>query len=172
MSSAVLCGLSAGCVRYDAVGRGARPELTKAELAGLLSGLSQQAVNFALAVFCDDVSSFQLCQFHGVRVAVEFSRRYDWRCRSQEVVVALGVLAAIEFVRPDCCLSCHSLSMVEGKVCSCGRRRGRIREVDRYQFVGVSARSWRGVWRDRYGYLVDYFQVIAGQVDDCVARSR
>lgn len=163
--SAVLAVLTPSTMNYEAVGRGGVPELTRAEMAALLGGLSRPAMLYAMAKYCDDVDAFRDLQIHCVQKAAGFAVEHGWRTqKGRPRIISLGVLAAIESVNPYLCFACNSLGMVGNKRCSCGNQRTRISHADRAEYVDVCREHWRKVWCDRYERLFNYCQVLDGQV--------
>lgn len=169
--SAILSVLCASTVGYDA-GRGGEAELTRTEFASLLCGLSDEAVNFALAKYCDDMEAFRLSQFHCMMRAAEFANVYGWKAkRGKPVIMSLGGLAVIESINERLCFACNSPLLIGKKRCSCDNVRSRLLHVDRCDYVGVSESKWRLTWRNRYEYLFSYCQGLDVEVGYAVSRN-
>jgi len=173
MSAAILAVLTPGTMNYAATSRGGVPELTRAEMAGILSGLSAAAMNFALAKYCDDGVAFRLMQFHCIQVASGYAVKHGWKAnRGRPCIVSMGCLAVIESINPRLCFACHSPGMAGGdKVCSCHKPRKDIKHVDRARYVDISIRQWQLVWSDRYEYLFDYCRMLDSQVGDMLRKN-
>jgi len=163
--SAALAVLTPSTMNYDAVGRGGSPELTRAEMSGMLTGLSPVAMNYALAKYCDDADAFRMLQIQCIQVAVGYAVKGDWKVnKGKPCIISLGVLSAIESVNPLLCFACNSVGMAGEKVCSCAKRRKGISHADRYRYVDLCQNSWVNLWRDRYEMLFGYCESLDSQV--------
>ena len=165
MSAVLLAGLTPSTMNFSGIGKGAVPELSRAEMAGYLRGLSIPATNYALAKYCCDNDAFKLLQFHCAIVATKYASEKGWKAnKGKPCIISLGVLACIESVNPHMCFLHNSLDMVGDKVCTCDKHRKSIKHVDRARYVDVCIRQWQMVWRDRYEYLFNYCQSLESEL--------
>lgn len=172
MSVASLSVLTPGTMNFGISGRGGKPELTRAEMAALLSGLSAVATHYALAKYCADSAALRLLQLHCIQVAAGYAANYGWKAnKGKPCIVSLGVLAAIESVDSRMCFSCNSVSMAGDKVCSCVKPRSGVSVVDRARYVDISREQWRTVWAFRYEYLFDYCQMLDSQISHAIRNN-
>jgi hypothetical protein len=169
MASVEIIGLlCAGSVRYHpARGRSAGEALSRAELAGLLSGLTGPQMHLAMARYAGDESSERKLIAH-VRVwAAGIAIREDWKIvRGRPLVCNMAALAVLEVVRPNRCRRCQGRgSLISRICCSCGgsgyyRLSGR-RIADA---IGVDHANYIRSWCGRYERAVRYVQGIDSQV--------
>jgi len=162
----ILARLAAGTINYDNTGcGGGKPVFSTTEVAGLLSGLNQVAVNFALAKYCDDGRAFQQLQFEMMEMASERAISRAWKTsKGKPIIMSLGALAVIESINPRLCFSCNSPLILGAKDCSCGKRRTGICHADRYRYMELCKHSWDTLWRDRYEFFFDYCQMLDAEV--------
>ena len=114
---ALLC---AGCCKYHAP-LGSNPEagkLSRVEVAGLLHGLSAEAVNLALAKYCADEDAERML-IAQVRVwAAGLAVKEQWPIvRGRPTVANMAALAVMEVVRPNRCGTCKGTCYKGARVC-------------------------------------------------------
>jgi predicted Zn-ribbon and HTH transcriptional regulator len=157
----VIALLCAGSVRYhEPLGKGGYGgQLTRAEVAGLLAGLSSEAVNFALAKYAGDLAA-ERAFIAQLRVwAAGLANAEAWQVvRGRPTVCNLCALAAFEVVRPNRCPRCQGRGMDKAKVC--GVCNGSTFKPLSGRFIadaiGVSETDFRRVWRGRYERVFRY----------------
>ena len=161
--------LCAGSTRYHESGSVSLSvdKLTRIELAGLLSGLSDQAVNLALAKYALDEDSERLLIAHLRVYAAGVAVREHWQTvRGRPTIVNMAAMAAFEVVRPNRCTKCYGRGVVVMRSCCCCHGTG---------FKAVSGRkvaealcvdecNYRRLWRARYEIIVSYVQGLDADV--------
>jgi len=174
MASIEVIGLlCAGTTRYHEPGCSSRAsgnDLTRAELAGLLAGLSTAQMALALAKYGDDVDSERALIAH-VRVwAAGVAVRNGWQVvKGRPTITNMAALAVFDVVRPNRCSHCHGTEMVGHRVCRVCSGTGykplsgrRIAEA-----IGVDECNYRRTWKARYESIMAYVQSI--DFDICMA---
>jgi hypothetical protein len=148
--------LCAGSVKYHELsggGGGAAGVLSRAELAGLLSGLSSEAMNFALAKYAGDLEA-ERSFISQLRVwAVGVANQEGWQIvRGRPTVVNMCALAAFEVVRPNRCQRCHGRGVDVSKPCVVCNGSTFRPLSGRFiaDAVGVSETDFRRLWKGRY----------------------
>ena len=171
MATVEVIGLMcAGSVRYhEALGGGGCPgQLSRAELAGLLSGLSCTAMNLALAKYAGDLDA-ERSLIAQVRVwAAGMAIREHWAIvRGRPTVVNMAALSVFEVVRPNRCPQCQGRGVENVRICSCCDGTGYKALSGRVvaDAIGVAETSYRDVWRGRYEQCIRHVQDIDGQVN-------
>lgn len=174
MASVEMIGLlCAGATQYHAVygGGGSPDRLQRAELAGLLAGLTVEQTDLALAKYGADEASERRLIAH-VRVWLAgVAVREEWRIvRGRPTVCNMAALAVLEIVRPNRCERCHGRGMLVNRVCgacgSTGYHRLSGREVARA--IGVDQANFSRYWVKRYESAVSYVQVIDSKVNHVI----
>jgi len=159
----VLALLCAGSTRYHAVGgrSSSGDRLAGVEVAGLLAGLDNQTMNFALAKYLGDEQAERMLLAQ-VRVwAVGVAVNEGWRIvRGRPCVLNMAAIAVFEAVRPNQCRRCHGNKFVGGKVCGCchGSGIGKLSTASIAEAIGVDKSNYVRVWRGRYQQCYDYVQ--------------
>ena len=166
MASVEVIGLlCAGSTRYhhDGCGSSAENRLTRAELAGLLSGLGSVAMNLAFAKYAGDLESERML-IAQVRVwAAGVAVKESWHIvKGRPTLSNMAALAVFESVRPNRCGRCAGRGVVSGRCCSVcngtgykalsGRKLADMLEVDQC--------SYRRIWNSRYEFCLKYIQHI------------
>lgn len=170
MGVEVIALLCAGSVRYhEPLGKGgAAGQLTRAEIAGLLSGLSSEAVNFALAKYAGDLPAERMF-IAQLRVwAADLVRIENWQIvRGRPTVCNMCALAAFEVVRPNRCPRCQGRGIDKAKVC--GVCNGSTFKPLSGRFIadaiGVCQSEFSKHWRSRYERIVRHVQDIDSNVN-------
>jgi hypothetical protein len=171
MASVEIIGLlCAGSTRYhESGGCGCASErLTRAELAGLLSGLGNAAMNLAFAKYGLDDQAERLLIAH-VRVwAAGVAVQQAWHIvRGRPTVVNLSALVVFETVRPNRCCKCSGRGVVTFRVCpgcsGSGFKALSGRKIA--DAIGVDQCSYRRLWGERYEHIYQYVQSLDAAVN-------
>ena len=176
MGVEVIALLCAGSVRYhEPLGKGGSAgQLTRAEIAGLLSGLSSEAVNFALAKYAGDLPAERMF-IAQLRVwAADMVLAENWQIvRGRPTVCNMCALAAFEVVRPNRCPRCQGRGIDKAKVC--GVCNGSTFKPLSGRFIaeaiGMDESSYRQTWKSRYERILRYVQDVDGKVNRAVSIS-
>lgn len=166
MSNGEIGGLlCAGSTRYhEMLGASSRSgKLSKAELAGLLAGMSKTAVNLFMAKYMLDADSERMLIAH-VRVwsagqAVE----HKWKVvKGRPTVSNMAALAVFETIRPNRCERCGGRGLLSVKVCPVcdGTGYRYLSERRIAEAIGIDKSIYRKLWRDRYTDIFRYLQRI------------
>lgn len=169
----VLARLCAGSTRYHSVGGrcSAGGQLSRAELAGLMSGLDAQGMNLALAKYLCDVDAERLLMAHVQVKAAGLAVAEGWVIqRGRPCVLNMSAVAVLEVVRPNVCRRCQGTRYVHSKVCCRCQGAGLLALSGRdiAEAVGVDESTFRRLWRPRYDRLYEYVQAIDSRVKGCV----
>lgn len=170
MASVEIIGLlCAGSTRYHDSGGGCCVDrLTRSELAGLLSGLNQAAMNFALAKYALDLEAERFLIAH-IRVwAAGVAVHNHWEIvKGRPTLLNMSALAVFESVRPNRCCRCYGRGFVAHRLCPVcsgsgykalsGRKIADAIEVDECSF--------RRVWKQRYADVMSYVQSLDATVN-------
>lgn len=165
MATAELIGLlCAGSSRYHQVGggSGSDEQLSRAELAGLLAGISYAAMALALAKYALELDSERKLIAH-VRIwAAAIGLREGWKIIDGRPCLAnMAAMAVFEVVRPNRCATCGGTgvrTMVHlCKHCSgSGFRAVSGRHIA--EAIGVDECNYRRTWKLRYESTLSYVQ--------------
>ena len=114
-------------------GSGVGPEISSAELAGMLAGLPEPAVWLAYARLTEDAAAGRALYARLHVMASEWSHRDGWAVpRGSERVGKLARLVRDDLVLPRPLLSERAAS----------------------EWIGVSRRQWRQAWQGRHAALL------------------
>lgn len=159
----VLARLGGGVSSWSGVVGGGHSgdALSGVELAGLLSGLDDDEMAFALAKYVGDEAHVLLVRELVRQHALSLRNRQAWKAARDEQVVALADVAVDEGVKPGVCPVCDGVRYVGAKVCKRCNGLGVLRKsnVQIGRLIGVDESSFRRVWADR-------FRLVAGFVSD------
>lgn len=162
MASVEIIGLlCAGSVKYhQALGSGGSVGvLSRAELAGLLAGLSPEAMNLAMAKYAADLSAERMLIAQVREWAAGIAFKQGWEIvRGRPTVVNMSALAVFEVVRPNRCPRCQGRGIVGVKVClSCsGSTFRRLSGRATSEAIGVCETEYRRHWRGRFEQCLSY----------------
>lgn len=170
MASVEIIGLlCAGSTRYHEYGGGSGVDrLTRSELAGLLAGLNEAAMNLALAKYALDLEA-ERCLIAHVRVwAAGVAVRERWQIvKGRPTVVNISALAVFESVRPNRCCRCSGRGFVANRLCPVCTGSGykalsgrKIADV-----IGVDECCFRRQWKQRYADVMAYVQGLDATVN-------
>lgn len=170
---ALLC---AGSTRYGMArgGRSGGDALGRSELAGLLAGLDEHELYFALAKYaCDEDSERRLIGH--MQGYVEVMARQDaWKIISgQDVVGRMAALAVFEIVQMRRCPRCHGSGILVNRTCSACRSSGyaRLSGRDISGAIGVDQSRFSRLWSGRYERVINYLQCIDSSVKKVLSRA-
>ena len=163
--------LCAGSTNYHPLGGGGRAtQLTKSEMAGLLRGLSDEAMAFALAKYAVDLDAERRL-IALVRVCVSsWSVREQWQIvRGRPTLSNMAAVAVFEVVRPNRCSRCRGIGFIGNKVCgtclgTCykplsGRQVAEAMCIDHTNYIRT--------WKARYDRVLEHVGGLDGMV--CLA---
>ena len=160
--------LCAGCMNYHAQVRGtANAGMTKADLAGLLSGLTPIQMHLALAKYGLDIDSERYLIAHTQVYAADLVNRFGWKIVKRRPTVSnMSALACFEIIRPNVCSRCRGNGTIARRVCTkcdggCfGKLSGRVIA----EAIGVDQANWSRVWSTRYEMIYSFVQRIESEM--------
>jgi hypothetical protein len=149
--------------------------LSRADFAGLLSGLDSLHVHYAMAKYMgDEDSESRLVQDVAVWVS-DLAEAKGWAGAGEGVLIKAAGVAVFESIRPILCAKCRGVGWLASSSgvlgmgyrpcpgCDCiGYKRLSGRVVA--QGLGVTQSSYVRVWSVRYGYCADLMQVVDSKV--------
>jgi len=161
MASVEVIGLlCAGSTRYHEAGRSSSTDrLSKAEIAGLLAGLSREAMNLALAKYALDVDAERMLIAH-VRVwSAGVAVKEAWQIiKGRPVVSNMAALAVFDVVRPNRCQRCSGRGVSVNRVCSgcsgSGYKSLSARQIA--EAIGIDESCYRRTWKVRYEQIYQH----------------
>ncbi|MBT9098411.1 hypothetical protein KFZ76_11905 [Methylovulum psychrotolerans] len=170
----VLGRIAGGAVQYGSVKGGtvSADSLSRAELAGLLSGLDRVHTNLALAKYMrDELAEFALTE--SVRLWISgVAKRDGWRIvNGRPYLNNMAVLAVFEVISHGRCSKCQGRGYsVLLRICKSCRGGGYERLSGRVlaHSIGMDEREWRRVWSERYQQCTSYVQSIDSTVQATV----
>jgi hypothetical protein len=169
MASVEIIGRSlAGTTHYQATGGSHSPvQLSKTELAGLLSGLNQAQMHFAYAKYGEDPDSERKL-IGDIQTWVQgYAVNHHWQAdQSGPFIDKMCYLASIEVVRPNRCGHCRGTAMAKHKICTVCSGSGYKRLSGRRiaEIVGMDECKFRRTWRGRYEAIIAYVQQLDSEV--------
>jgi len=172
MASVEIIGLlCAGSTRYHEPGGhgSARDKLSRAELAGLLSGLDRVAMNLALAKYAGDLEAERMLIAQMRVWADGMAVHESWHIvKSRPTLSNMMALAVFEVVRPNRCPYCKGRGILKVKVCSgCGGSTFKSLS-NRYiaEASGIAESTYRAIWKERYERLYSHVRNIDSDVNN------
>ena len=170
MASCEVIGLlSAGSVAYhDPVRSTTRSSLSRAEIAGLLAGLSPMAMNLALAKYAGDIQSERnlIAQVRCWTVAIAIDEHWQV-VKGRPTICNLSALAVFEVVRPNRCVRCGGSGILINKPCiRCGG--DGYRSLSGRQIatgMGIDEAIYRRLWKLRFQRVYSHVNAL-----DCDVR--
>jgi hypothetical protein len=172
---AVLGAVGAGTTRYDACGGAASGDgLRGVEFAGLLSGLRSCEVDYALAVYLQDVDAQVRLRAHVQVFAIGLAVERGWEVvRGRPTISNLATLAVFSVVSPGVCGCCGGTGLVVGRACgSCnGVGRFPMSGRDKAEFLMVDNANWLRLWRGRYALVSGYVNGLDSAVRGVVYKN-
>lgn len=159
----VLARLGGGVSSWSGIvgGGGSGDALSGVELAGLLAGLDDVEMAFALAKYVGDAAQVLYVRELVRQHALSLRSRRAWKAASESQVVALADVAVDEGIKPGVCPVCDGVRYVGARVCRRCNGLGVLRKsnVQIGRLIGVDESSFRRVWADRFrmvaGYVLD-----------------
>lgn len=172
-SMETLALLCAGSTRYhEGLGCGAASgQLSRSEIAGLLSGLSNNAMNLALAKYAGDLSSERKLWSCVYLHAVDMALAESWKIqRGRPTVANMAYLAVFEVVRPNRCNKCKGTGFVRIKQCGCCAGSGYklISGNAIAEAIFIDKSNYSRTWESRYVGVLNYVQAIDAEVNRAV----
>lgn len=187
--------LCAGSVDYRRVaGRSSDDGLTRAEIAGLLSGMDYLTMHFALAKYaCDEVSiAITVSNVRAWLVGVAVFER--WHVRDKAVIDNIGSVAVYEAVKPNACAKCNGTGIIGGpakrydfkagmwrgvggvakqrKCARCdGTGYGYLSGRQVSDAIGIDECNYRRTWRHRYDRAIGRLNDVDNDVRCCLSRA-
>lgn len=162
MSSVELIGkLMAGAVNVHSTRGSAGFVLSKSELAGCLSGLSDAEMNLAIAKYgCGDLEKGRLL-VHVQAYVTELALKEGWKPRNRELMANIAIMAVNEVIGENICQHCHGVGLVNKiyvcKVCD-GTRHKALSGRAMAKVLNISNTLWLRDWKNRYDRVFDYVQ--------------
>ncbi len=182
MASVEIIGLlCAGSMRYHDLQIGCKSgirrsgeQLTRDELAGLLSGLDAASMNMAFAKYANDLDAERLL-IAQVRVwAAGIAVRESWSIvRGRPTICNMSALAVLEVVRPNRCCRCSGRGFIAHRLCSVCNGSGHKHLAGKKiaEAIGIDECTFRRMWRPRYEQVMKYVQDIDSVVNRVLYRS-
>ena len=154
-------------VRVD----GVRPQVTPADVAAALAGLSQTAVWVAYAKYdiMREVAESRV-RWWLVRQAYKMARRHQWLDEPAERIEAVARLVADDIFPPRCDV-CRGRGQTPDdrglpQDCPACRAWGVVRReaAEKARLLGVGENQWHKLWRRRYERIVRRYNALDGLV--------
>jgi hypothetical protein len=167
-SSEIIGLLCAGSIKYhEPISITSGEKLTRAELAGLLVGLSVPAMSLALAKYalCENAERSLIAN---IRVwSAGIAIKEQWRTvKGRPTIMNMAAMAVFDVVRPNRCVRCHGRGLVSMRVCPCCSGSG-VKFVSGRSVadaIGVDECNYRRLWRARYNQIISYVQGLDAEV--------
>lgn len=167
MASVEVIGLlCAGSVKYhEPLGRGGSGGmLSRPELAGLLAGLSSQAMNLAMAKYAGDLASERMLIAQVREWAAGVAFRDGWEVvRGRHTVCNMAAMAVFEVVRPNVCGRCKGSGWIVNNsnhlaLCkSCDGATFKYMSGSRVaNALGLPYTTYCRIWQPRYGLVLSH----------------
>jgi hypothetical protein len=182
MASVEIIGLlCAGSMRYHnslmgrpSGGRRSGDQLTRDELAGLLSGLDAASMNLAFAKYAEDREAERLliAQVRGWAAGVAV--RDLWQIvKGRPTVCNLAALAVFEVVRPNRCGCCHGVGLKANKVCPTCNGSGfkGLSDSKISAAMGIDKSNFCRTWHSRYELVYRHVADLDQRVNSVLGRS-
>jgi hypothetical protein len=134
-------------------GQSSAGQLSRLEVAGLLKGLSPEAVNLALAKYCGDLGAERALIAQVRTWAAGVAVKEQWPVvRGRPTVVNMCALAVMEVVRPNRCATCKGTGYKGVRLCqSCnGVGVKGLAGVVVAEACGLDGSNYLKTWRRRY----------------------
>lgn len=166
----VLALLCAGSTRYhENLGRGGCVgQLSKSELAGVLSGLDTPSMRLVEAKYLGEINSEQELIEYVHDYVKDLSIKGDWNIdQGRPCLINMSVLAVLEVVRPNNCSRCNGVGFLNlVSLCKKCNGSGIMKLSGRTiaSAIGISEASYRQVWNKRYSECYKYVQDIDSKV--------
>lgn len=167
--------LCAGSALFESSGRrSAEVRLSRSELAGYLAGVSDVALNFALANYALDEQAERMLVAQ-VRVwAVGIANRDGWTIvRGRPTVLNLAAIAVHDVVRPLVHVACQGSGLSGASVCSgCGG--SGLKPLSGRKIAaaaGLDLKEWQRHWVGRYQQILKYVIDLDGEVQTVLAAA-
>ncbi len=133
-----------GAVNFNAVRGTSTSVLSRAELAGMLAGLAEHEMNYALAAYARIDSAKQKFSFHLYAKTAQFCVEEGWHPRTPDFLRKIAMLVVEELVDNKKMTGCYKA-----------------------EELGISETQWRKVWRARYAKICNYVNEM-----DCKINSK
>lgn len=170
MASPEVIGLlCAGATNYHSVGGGSgKDKLSRSELAGLLAGLDEVAMNLALAKYAGDEAAERMLIAQTRVWTVHVANQEGWQVvKGRPTIMNLAALAVFEVIRPNRCGRCGGTGFKALKVCSTCHSTG-FKPLSARQLaeaVLVDRETFRKRWQARYDLCYRHVQQIDAEVN-------
>jgi hypothetical protein len=182
MASVEIIGLlCAGSMRYHERrsgripgGRRSGDQLTRDELAGLLSGLDAASMNLAFAKYANDLDAErQLIAQVRVWTAGVAVKELWQIVKGRPTVVNMAALAVFEVVRPNRCCHCHGVGIKANKVCPTCNGTG-FKAISGSKISAamcIDKSNFCRTWHSRYELVYRHVADLDQRVNSVLARS-
>jgi hypothetical protein len=182
MASVEIIGLlCAGSMRYHnslmgrtSGGRRSGDQLTRDELAGLLSGLDAASMNMAFAKYASDLDAERLL-IDQVRVwTAGVAVKELWHIvQGRPTVVNMAALAVFEVVRPNRCCHCSGVGLKANRVCPTCNGTGfkAISDSKISAAMGIDKSNFCRTWHSRYELVYRHVTDLDQRVNSVLGRS-
>lgn len=174
VSVEIITRLNAGVTAYRAPSDRGFVELCGLELVGLLAGLSEDAINYALAKHSDDDASYWKLVYATREWAAGVAYREGWDIeRGRPTVYNMSALAVAESVMKRRCRTCKGRGHERGKVCrTCnGGTYGQFPDALIAHYAGLPETTYRRVWKKRYSFCYAHVQGHADEIWRCLNKN-
>jgi hypothetical protein len=155
-------------------GKRSGDQLTRDELAGLLSGLDAASMNLAFAKYANDLEAERLliAQIRGWAAGVAVKEMWNI-VRGRPTVVNMAALAVFEVVRPNRCGCCLGVGVKTNRVCpSCngsGFKSLSGRKIS--TVIGVDESCYRRTWNSRYEIVYRYVSGLDQRINAVLGKA-
>ena len=152
---------------FDSIRVGGK--LTRTEIAGMLSGLSDKCVALALAKYGGDSQSVaKVVAFAQLWAAVKATRE-GWQVERGLVIARLAEMAAMEVIKPCACRKCKGVGFTGIKVC--GRCNGAgisrlFSDKAIADYAQLTESTFRRTWRPRYSAMYRYVCELDAEINE------
>jgi hypothetical protein len=169
----ILSALAAGTVRLSGGSRSSsKDQLGKADLAGLLAGLTGPEMCYAIVKYAGDASVGDELRLSVRNHARSLASRHAWKI-SKNQVDALADLATSEDLNPCRCNRCGGIGNRLSRVCAACNGTG-IKHLSGRAManaVGIDETAFRKPWKERLSAVMAYLYELDRHVRAAVARN-
>lgn len=169
-----LAKLTAGSINPGATGSksSSNEHLNKAESASLLSGLSEEETDFALAKYCADEGALKKSIVNNRFYAAHVFSLKKWKAEKNRVI-ALADLAINESISPCKCSRCAGIGYKFNKPCQLCNATG-FKPMSNRQMaktIGVDESTFRARWKERLSLLLGHLNDVDSNIKKQVYKN-
>lgn len=169
-----LSALTASSINPNAIGSksSSKDKLNKAESAGLLSGLTKEETDFALAKYCGDEDAHKKSIINSRFYTAHVFSLKHWKSEKKKII-ALADLAINESINPCKCKRCSGTRYKFNKPCNSCNATG-FRQMSNRQMalsIGIDESTFRARWEERLSLVLDHFNEIDNKIKKQVYKN-